>query len=521
MLVFWTLIFFIFSKLKNFSSLKFIVLAGTFSLALAFSANDLVNFIGAPMAGLNAYEAAQQLPEAERYTTGMSMLAQKVPANQIYLILAGMIMVITLFFNKKAFTVAKTTIDLSRQNSGNERFTSNWLARFLVRSFINLNIIFRSMISEKTQQWLSDRFNPESFNPRYDEKGDKPSFDLIRAAVILMVAAALISIATSFKLPLSTTYVTFIVAMAAALPDRAWGRESAVYRVSGVVTVVGGWFITAIGASIIAGIIATILYFGEIYALVGFVLLTAFAIYHTTVLHKKKEEKEIEERMISEFDKMDDESYLSNTFQETGKLINSINRTFTNSVHALINQDKDKAKKAFSKSKEISLKSSKVNSELLHVLKYDSGGEFKYATHFSKAFANIRDVVGFNHNICFQIFNYINNSHDPLTEDQSNEIYEIDAHFEIFLDRVSQIMRNEDFENLQQVIDNQKKFIEKIHIYNKNQVNRINNSREKIRRSILYLNILKEIESISLSCLSLVNSYQELNNVSDFKIAKQ
>jgi phosphate/sulfate permease len=515
----WTVILYGLNQLKSFSSLRFIVLFGTFSLALAFAANDLVNFIGAPIAGITTYDLAMQMPEAERYTTGMSVLATKIPAPSWMLLIAGGIMVTTLFFNKKAYSVAKTTINLSRQSDGYERFESNGIARLLVRTSVNIGYFVNNLLSPNIKKFLSKQFDETKYRPDFDEDGNKPAFDLLRAAVILMVAAALISVATLMKLPLSTTYVTFIVAMAAALPDKAWGRESSVYRVSGVVTVVGGWFVTAIGASIIAGLIATIIYFGEIYALLGFAILVAVILYRTKIMHRNRENSENERELAYKFRQEESKNVLDFAYIDTSKLINDINISVTRSINGLVNEDLDLTKSAKNESVDFPFAAKKINSELLSALKY-TDEEFNLANDFSVALGDLRVISGATSSICGQNYYYVNNTHDPLIKEQMDDLIELDVKLEEFLNLITKVLKDRDFIKLEKVESAKLSILKKIKKLNKNQLKRIKKSKSKIRRSMLVLSIYSDVELIIEKSVDLTNSYGRLYEYTDFEIQK-
>ena len=240
---------------------KLIIIIGTFALAVAFAGNDLVNFIGVPIAAYNSYEswfAAYQTFGTIPSEFGMQSLAQKVPTQPYLLLLAGIIMVLTLWFSSKAKAVVKTSVDLSRQDEGKERFQPNFLSRHIVRYTIYTSEFINSILPENFKKFSERQFKKPPKDPAV-KAIDVPAFDLVRAAVNLMVASVLISIATSMKLPLSTTYVTFMVAMGTSLADRAWGSESAVYRVAGVLNVIGGWFFTAFMAFTAAALFASLI----------------------------------------------------------------------------------------------------------------------------------------------------------------------------------------------------------------------------------------------------------------------
>lgn len=247
LLIIWaacSVLMFIIQHLFKVNILKITILAGTFSLALAFAGNDLVNFIGVPIAGYDSYKIAAAGGGADMM---MGDLTKPVVANLLFLVIAGVIMVVTLWFSKKARSVTETELNLAKQDEGTERFGSTLLSRSVVRLALSFNKNYEKAVPEKVQRFIERRFIPLRV-----EGNDKAQFDLIRATVNLTVASILISMATSLKLPLSTTYVTFMVAMGSSLADRAWGRESAVYRITGVLTVISGWFLTAVIAFIIA-----------------------------------------------------------------------------------------------------------------------------------------------------------------------------------------------------------------------------------------------------------------------------
>jgi phosphate/sulfate permease len=280
--------------------LRLIVLFGTFALALAFAGNDLVNFIGVPLAAFDSFNYWRESGMAASEFT-MGILDNPVTANPWMLFGAGAVMAVTLWVSKKARTVTKTEVNLGRQDVGAERFQPGPVARGVVRG--------SRAFSGVTRAFLPDSFfrftEPAFANPTTHDRADAPAFDLVRAAVNLAVASMLISFATAYKLPLSTTYVSFMVAMGTSLADRAWGRDSAVYRVSGVLTVVAGWFGTAIAASTAAGISAIILWYLDAWGLAILVVVAGVALVRTFTVHKRREEtsaadEEVDPRLTSQ-----------------------------------------------------------------------------------------------------------------------------------------------------------------------------------------------------------------------------
>jgi phosphate/sulfate permease len=271
------------------SIFRIVVLFGTFSLAMAFAGNDLVNFIGVPIAGFQSYRAwAETNVPAEEY--GMEVLSGAYPTEPYLLVGAGLIMILTLWFSKKARSVTDTEVNLGRQSAGLERFSPNWLSRYLVRQAYHLSGGVSQVIPNEWKKNAEQSFEPIRLEASQNGQPlDQPAFDLVRASVNLTVASALIAVATSYKLPLSTTYVSFMVAMGTSLSDRAWGRDSAVYRVAGVLNVIGGWLATALIAFTVSGTFATLIYYFRLPAIVVLVLLAAFFIFRSIAIHKKRE----------------------------------------------------------------------------------------------------------------------------------------------------------------------------------------------------------------------------------------
>jgi hypothetical protein len=287
---FFTVLLQTFMTLTRVNALKVVVLVGTFALAMAFAANDLVNFIGVPLAGLAAYSVAGAA--ADPMTATMEALQQPVQSSTLFLLIAGIIMVATLWLSRKAKSVTRTEVRLGRQEEGYERFESTVLSRAIVRLVSSVFETGGRLAPPAIRRWANGRLDRSEFRPAPSADGTVPFFDLVRAAVNLMVASALISLATSFKLPLSTTYVTFMVAMGTSFSDQAWGRESAVYRVSGVLTVIGGWFFTAMMAFTVSGVFAVIIYYGQIWGMIGIGSVAILLLVRTRDLHRVREKEE-------------------------------------------------------------------------------------------------------------------------------------------------------------------------------------------------------------------------------------
>ncbi len=291
----WTILIQLLKWIFKLDILKFIVLVGTFALAMAFAGNDLVNFIGVPLAGYESFKAWIHSPGPVAHNEFlMSALQEKIKTPTYFLVIAGFVMVLTLFFSRKARKVVQTSVDLSRQYEGEERFGSSFFARSLVRTFSNISMAVDFITPKPIKNWVASRFE----NPMTVHIKDAASFDMLRASVNLVVASILISFATSLKLPLSTTYVTFMVAMGTSLADGAWGRENAVYRITGVLAVIGGWFFTAFAAFSISFIVALIINYGGPVAIFILILLAIFLVYRTYRKFNKLESEEKDKDLI-------------------------------------------------------------------------------------------------------------------------------------------------------------------------------------------------------------------------------
>ena len=274
--------------------LKFIVLFGTFALAMAFAGNDLVNFVGVPLTGLEAYQDFMANSDGNAHSFMMHSLMESAHTPVVYLILAGVVMVLSLIFSKKAQNVVKTSVDLSRQDEGDEMFGSSGVARTLVRASSRIAGSIMSVVPHSFARWVDSRFNADGAVLKQDA-----AFDEIRAAVNLVVAGVLVALGTSLKLPLSTTYVTFMVAMGASLADRAWSRDSAVFRITGVLSVIGGWFLTAGVAFFICYVITNLIHFGGFVAMLAAIALAVFLLMRNNFCISKKKEYDKSDEIFS------------------------------------------------------------------------------------------------------------------------------------------------------------------------------------------------------------------------------
>lgn len=301
--------FVIFSVIMTFFSafklpvLKFVVLFGTFALAMAFAGNDLVNFVGVPLTGLEAYKDYMANGSGDSSLYMMKSLMDTSHTPTIYLLIAGVVMVLSLVFSKKAQNVVKTSVDLSRQDEGDEMFGSSGVARALVRNTQKTATVIGGLIPDRAKKWIDSRFNSEAA-----VLPEGAAFDQIRASVNLVLAGLLVAFGTSMKLPLSTTYVTFMVAMGTSLADRAWNRESAVFRITGVLSVIGGWFITAGAAFIVSFLITNGLFFGSFVAIVIAIIVAITILIHSNLRNTKNNKNSEADKLFSKILYSDDKT---------------------------------------------------------------------------------------------------------------------------------------------------------------------------------------------------------------------
>jgi len=443
------IISYIINKYLKYNVFKLIILLGTFSLALAFAGNDLVNFIGVPIAAYNSWEIIHT-HGGDPHSFMMSDLAAKVKTPTLFLVAAGLIMVVTLWTSKKALRVAQTALDLSSQGATDEKFEANLVSRSIVRSAIGINKVFQAVIPANVRQWINSRFQiPETQKVSKKIKKNAPDFDLVRASVNLIVAAILISIGTSYKLPLSTTYVTFMVAMGSSLADRAWGRESAVYRIAGVISVIAGWFVTAMVAFTISAIFASMLYNWGLW--VAFILFVfALFLLYKNHLRFHKEVKEEKEEIISISHVISDDlkQVLEKTFQRLNTLIEILQQEYSGIIEGLKNYDEDKLSAINKDIKRIFDQGNKLREQMYYVLHYINPDQIKIGNNYIKLINKVQDIIQSIHYISKASKDYVSNQHRPLTADQIADLEQISSRFGEFIEQVREAYRKGNISSL-------------------------------------------------------------------------
>ncbi|WP_456408732.1 inorganic phosphate transporter [Caldithrix abyssi] len=491
----------------NINILKPIVLIGTFALAMAFAANDLVNFIGVPMAGYHAYEAAVQT--SAPLTTTMEALNSKVPAEPHLLLLAGIIMVVTLAFSKKARTVTKTEIDLSRQSEGEERFESVFLARKIVKFFIRFFDAVKKILPQSALNWFRKRLDSEHYHHHLADE-HTPSFDLLRAGVNLMVASALISYATSHKLPLSTTYITFMVAMGTSFADMAWGRESAVYRVTGVLTVIAGWFMTAFAAFVSAALIATFIYFTKAIG-VGIMLLVVIAFIARNHIKHKKRFIESEATEVYNLKKITDaHSSIHTTFEQMGFLVQKIRESLDTALEGLFQQNEYIIKNERAKNKTFQKWANIITANIFKCLRLLQKEEAELSYKYANTIRHLQRMVDGHRDIVNRSYLHVSNHHKGLLGVQIEELSELKNQLlEMLKDVENTLHANEelDYRKLEEKHAALEALAERL---NEKQIERIKDGSSKTRLSILYYAIVNDALMLSKQNLKILEIFSEV-----------
>ncbi|MFC2151702.1 anion permease [Bacteroidota bacterium] len=504
----WTILLQLLYWIVRLDILKMIVLVGTFALAMAFAGNDLVNFIGVPLAGLKSFQAFIADPGTDPDGFLMVALTGKAKANTYLLLIAGVVMVVTLWLSKKARKVTETELNLSRQEAGSERFGSSLLSRTIVRTAMDISSAVGKITPKVLQKGLGKRFDSSEYEKSIKKIKDAPSFDMVRASVNLTVASILISLATSMKLPLSTTYVTFMVAMGTSLADKAWGRESAVYRITGVITVIGGWFMTALTAFTVAFVIALIISWGGAIAIAAFVLIALYTVIRTHTSFRKKEAEKQKAKRLAD-DDLHAENIMTKCSWEVRNMLKSVVSIFSETVVGLTNEDrkslKNVCKEVDNLNADAKYLKNNVHNTLLKLLEEE--GETGH--YYVQVIDYLREMAHALTFISNPSYVHVDNNHKPLIKDQINELSELkDSVTDLFNAIILTIEKNE-FSSIPSIIEKQQDILDIIKSGRKKQIKRIKHNEAGTRNSVLYLGILNEIKNFLLQSINLVKAQRD------------
>jgi phosphate/sulfate permease len=492
--------------------LKPIVLVGTFALAMAFAANDLVNFIGVPLAGLSAFQNA--LASSDPLNITMGALGKKVQSQTGIMLVAGAIMVITLWLSKKAKTVTETEISLGQQDEGMERFESVWLSRRIVNLFDALFLTAKQIVPNSLRKSISARITPVA-ETTHVAHGEKPSFDLVRASVNLMVASAVVSFATSLKLPLSTTYVTFMVAMGSSFSDQAWGRESAVFRVTGVLTVIGGWFMTAFIAFVVAFIFANILYHFGALGIGGLMIFAGFMIWKNKRKHEKKEQDE-EEIKIFNLEKVEDFSEsVTSTFDHLAYLLKGIRESFDVTFDALFEEDLDKLREERTRVKHFQNGTNIIIANIFKVLRLLQKEENHVSYNYYQIIRRLQKLSDGHRDTVIRSTMHVANRHKGLLDVQIQELREIKKVILYIFLRVETALSKKEIVDCHDIGEQFHYLRELVDDFNANQIERIRDDSSKTRLSILFYAISGNCVMMAKQNVKLLEIFNEAFRLED------
>ncbi len=510
--VLWTLLsYFVVTILKK-NIYKLIIAVGTFALALAFAGNDLVNFIGVPIAGWQSYEAwtASGMPATE---FAMSALASKVPTPTLFLLIAGLVMVLTLWFSSKARKVVKTSLDLSSQEETKERFEPNFLSRYMVRFTMLVAKYSATVIPKSIQDKIDNQFIVPVIKLPRGKTHELPAFDMVRAAVNLMVASVLISIATSMKLPLSTTYVTFMVAMGTSLADRAWGSESAVYRVAGVLNVIGGWFFTAFSAFIAAAAIAYLIHLGGPTMIAVLLLLAILILARNYVKHIKKTRDVKVEDSLARGESNSIHGVIEESADNISKALKRVSKINQNTIKGLIEQDLDGLKKAKAMVIKLESEIEELQNNIFYFIKDLDDSYLGASKFYIDVIGNIQDVAQSSSLIAKVSHKHVHNNHKALKKKQAEELLDINDKLGLLFGQIREVFDTRSFDKIVPgIIEQKQALLDSVEDSIHRQVERTRTEESSPKNTTLYFSILLETKDLIKANMNILNLYYDEHN---------
>lgn len=511
-LLFWTLFSQILIWLKQ-NIFKIIIIVGTFALALAFAGNDLVNFIGVPIGALDAYDIYVAGGKDSSMLMG-ALASSELKANFWYLLIGGAVMVYTLWTSKKAKEVIKTGVDLSRQGDGAEKFDANNLSRIIVRGSMYIGQIINYIMPKSLQLKIDKQFSPTTKN----KKNQDVAFDMIRASVNLMVAAVLIAIATSLKLPLSTTYVTFMVAMGTSFADRAWDRESAVYRVAGVFNVIGGWFVTAMVAFTFTGIVVVTLKFGKVFAFVAIMILVGIMLYRSSRKYNTKvKEREADLAQFKKEDIATIKEIISESSSQIAKIVSKTSSLYSNVVNHLALQDLALLKEDKKKLKKLEKEVDDLKSNVFYVIKDLDESSIEASKFYILILGYLQDMVQSVGFITSTSYTHFNNNHKSLKFNQIRDLKSIDKQLQSLFSRLEDGFYTEDFSKLDELLEEKSTLMDISSNLIQKQITRIRTTENSPKNSKLYFGLLLETNDLVKATMSLLELFKEFHQYISLK----
>ena len=504
----WTLISFFVINIFKINIYKIIIVLGTFALAMAFAGNDLVNFIGVPLAAFESFNTwSASGIAAESYT--MEGLTGTVRTPTSFLLASGVVMILTLWFSSKAKAVVKTSVDLSRQDEGEERFEPNFLSRQIVKYTIRASENLSGIIPLSLAGRIDKQFEKSYVFIPKSRVQEQPAFDMVRASVNLMVASVLISLATSMKLPLSTTYVTFMVAMGSSLADRAWGPESAVYRVAGVLNVIGGWFFTAIIAFAASAAIAYVIYLGGFVAIVVLILVAFALIAKNYFSHNKKMQ---ETKLQTKLQKAESRSIIGVMEESSSNIsmaIKRANKIYTDTMDGLAKHDASKLKKSRKSIEKLNDEVESLKDNIFYFIKNLDEASVGTSNFYITVLGYLQDMTQSLEYISKASYKHVNNNHKKLRFNQLKDLKETDRYVEQLFTDIEKLFGEKDFGSLAKLITNKQELLEKVELKIQKQIERTRSDESSPKNTALYISLLLETKDLLVATMNLLETYDQ------------
>lgn len=491
---------------------KIIIVIGTFALAVAFAGNDLVNFIGVPIAAYNAY-ADWSTSGIDPSNYGMASLADTVQTQPYLLLAAGIVMVLTLWFSSKAKAVVKTSVDLSRQDEVKERFEPNYLSRGIVRLSMASSDIFKYILPNSVKNYIDNQFQKPTITKAIKTE-DLPAFDLVRAAVNLMVASILISLATSMKLPLSTTYVTFMVAMGSSLADRAWGSESAVYRVAGVLNVIGGWFFTAISAFTAAALMAFILFHGRGLSLTILLSVAIILLVVNYLNHRKQAKEQKAEDSLHKAESSSIQGVIHESAENIASVVNRGKKIYSNAINGLAKQDLNLLKKNKKQVEKLSGEVDELRDNIFYFIKNLDESSIGASNFYIHVLGYLQDMAQSLEYISKVSHKHVNNNHKKLKFNQIKELKEVDTRFDVFFNNTKNAFDSRSFEEIGSILGRKQEILGLVASKIQKQVERTRNDELSPKNTTLYFAVLLETKDLLNATMNLLEEYYNAHDAS-------
>jgi len=504
--VFWSLLSYGLIVIAKTNIYKLIIIVGTFALALAFAGNDLVNFIGVPVAAYNAFlEWSASGMLATEFP--MDVLASKVPTNNWLLFGAGMVMVMTLWFSAKAKDVVKTSLDLSSQGETKERFQPNTLSRGFVRLAMGASKVSSFILPTAWQHKIEQQFEQPVIKLTNNKVHELPAFDLVRAAVNLMVAAVLISIATSYKLPLSTTYVTFMVAMGTSLADRAWGAESAVYRVAGVLNVIGGWFFTAFSAFSAAALVAYLLNL-NLEVMFPILLLSAIALLiRSSIVHRKKTQEIASDDRLKKTESSSVQGVISESAANIAKVLKRGEKIYAAAFTGLAKQDLDTLKKNKKQIIKLSDEVDELRDNIFYFIKNLDESSVGASNFYILILGYLQDMTQSLTYITKVSHKHVHNNHKKLKFNQIKELSQINDAIQQLFSEAIEVYKSQSFEKIGTIIEKKNEIYAIVKSNIDAQVKRTRTEESSPKNTTLYFSLLLETKDLLNATTGLLEEY--------------